>query len=547
MNHKPSLLLSFILLLVISANTLCAQSLMWAKHIQSYSSIASIHPDLTGNRIMAVGKNQATCICKYDADSTIIWERAIYGVNGIVELDYEGNIYLAGYANKSPNWTSVDFDPGPGFDGIMIGQGFFFIAKYDSAGSLKWVKSMPKTSVYSYVYNFSVDSLKNMYISGQYTGTLHLDPDFNSVNLTSTTYTGFVAKYDSTGKIIMAKDGPTLTWAKADIAGNIYGFVDFKDSLDIQPGTGVVKAYGVEKINTCVVKYDKQCNVLWNKIYGTQVRLKGQELDVDFYGNVYMCGNFDGSADFEPGPGITILGPNSGSSRGVYVVKFGVNGSFIWAKGLLRIGISEPIFSCKVNKITSEIYLFGMIETHISDFDPDTPVVNRIPESNSIDHYVAKYNKDGKFQWILHTPGGGFSDLLEVGTALYCVGATGDSVDVNPTLTGRYVLYPPAFNQAHSYIVKYNIPLSVQEINQNKLNVQVYPNPLSATEVTIDLGQKYNQINIALLDITGKTISSGKRTGTAKFTYDTGNLTSGMYLLHVQTSEGNATVKLIKN
>src|SRR6478736_11433 len=54
-------------------------------------------------------------------------------------------------------------------------------------------------------------------------------------------------------------------------------------------------------------------------------------------GTVYATGTFSGTADFDPGPGTTLLTSTSGNDG--YVSAFGPDGTFLWAT---RCSDSDP-------------------------------------------------------------------------------------------------------------------------------------------------------------------------------------------------------------
>lgn len=86
--------------------------------------------------------------------------------------------------------------------------------------------------------------------------------------------------------------------------------------------------------------------------------------------------------------------------------------------------------------------------------------------------------------------------------------------------------------------------LSTNEVLSNQFNL--YPNP------AIDLVTITNQENITveqirIYDLTGKLMDTQNFENKAEIQLTVGNLTSGTYLLHLQTNEGSAVKKLIKN
>lgn len=552
MTYKPFFLVYVLLLVAFSTDTVNAQNLIWAKpytteRIRSFSDINPAGND----RYLTTAKNPEMYIYKLRNDTDVVWKITLQNIFGPIVTDHEGNFYLASSITPSTvgGALSVDFNPGQGIDTVEVGTGFNFIAKYDSSGTFKWVKKIRNSKPFI-VDNMTMDVSKNIVLSGSYitTAIVNFDPDLNAVSLSGGSGQ-YCAKYDSTGKIQWVKEANMIGSAKCNYWGDIYSSSAFLDSIEIQPGSGKYTVYAAAKYNHCVVRYTPQGNVVWGKAYGCDLQTMGLAgFDVDAYGNVYSAGYFVDSIDIDPGPGVTILKGQIGPLEHVgYLLKLDSSGNFVWGKKILELG-PETVFKCKTNMLTGEVYVGGTF-VGIQDFDPGPAVHLDSAEvwGSSYNFFIAKYNKDGNFLWVINTPGGELSTWTDFGNSIICGGNANDSVDVDPTVSGRYVLGTGLPNAVHSFVVKYATPLTVQFMQPNKIDMRVYPNPVSATEVTIDFGQKYNHVKLFLSDITGKVINNATRNNVNTIKYDVGEIISGTYLLNVSTENGSSTVKLIKN
>ena len=148
-------------------------------------------------------------IAKYDPAGNVLWAKKGGGSNhdhGLsVAVDLSGNSYITCYTQS----TSVNFG---GKTFTSSGQWDIFVAKYNTSGSISWLKKLGGNQ-YDYAYGIAADKAGQIILTGGFANTVA----FGSVSLTSTNTDiedMFAAKMDSTG---------TVLWAmKAGAAGNQY-------------------------------------------------------------------------------------------------------------------------------------------------------------------------------------------------------------------------------------------------------------------------------------------------------------------------------------
>jgi hypothetical protein len=102
-------------------------------------------------------------LTKFDTNGNILWTRML-GSNGAdygtdVALDIYGNIYISGYTDGDMN--GQDTKNGSGYD--------MFVAMYDSNGGFRWVNQLDINGD-DYGWGIAVDTIGHIYISGT-TGT----------------------------------------------------------------------------------------------------------------------------------------------------------------------------------------------------------------------------------------------------------------------------------------------------------------------------------------------------------------------------------------
>jgi len=131
----------------------------------------------------------------------------------------------------------------------------------------------------------------------------------------------------------------------------------------------------------------------WTKSFGGTLNDNGNSIIVDFSGNVYTTGFFEGTVDFNPNEGTENL--TSAGDFDVFVQKIDASGNFIWAKafgGNLR----DTGSSISVD-VSGNVYVIGTFEG-TADFDPGVEIANLTSAGNE-DIFVMKMDASGNFLW----------------------------------------------------------------------------------------------------------------------------------------------------
>src|SRR5215831_10964256 len=128
-----------------------------------------------------------------------------------------------------------------------------------------------------------------------------------------------------------------------------------------------------------------------------------RSVTTDKAGNVYTTGYFNGTVDFDPGPGTFNL--TAGGIPDMFISKLDAAGNFIWARQMgghdsldMVLGVSIALDS------SGNIYTTGVFGG-IVDFDPGQCIYTlstayRIPdEGNPMACFVSKIDTAGKFVW----------------------------------------------------------------------------------------------------------------------------------------------------
>lgn len=226
-----------------------------------------------GNLAGTNAGNYDIFVAKYDANGNLQWTKQLgtsaYENSRGAAVDSLGNVYVSGYTAGSlggPNAGSYDA----------------FLAKYDSAGNLQWVKQTGTTGVDG-IRGVSTDQLGNIYVGGFTSGSLG-GPNAGG-------YDAFVAKFDAAGNLQWTKQLGTSaedqeTGVSADGLGNVYISGYTYGSLG-GPNAGDRDAF--------LAEYDAAGNLVWLKQFGTSAYDESRGVSADGLGNVYSAGFTYGS------------------------------------------------------------------------------------------------------------------------------------------------------------------------------------------------------------------------------------------------------------
>lgn len=130
----------------------------------------------------------------------------------------------------------------------------------------------------------------------------------------------------------------------------------------------------------------------------------GKSIVSDKNGNVYLTGHFNGTVDFNPGKGTSLLS-SAGLNENIFFAKYNANGNFIWAKQLGDANKSGGI-DIQVDD-TGNVYLLANFDASTSlDFDPSGNTVNVDGQGNKSIAF-AKYTTNGDYVWAHAIAGSG--------------------------------------------------------------------------------------------------------------------------------------------
>lgn len=304
-------------------------------------------------------------LSKFDPLGNLIWSRAWGGifwdlVHGLA-VGPDGSIYLG-----MEFVGTVDFDPGPGVH-EMTGPGALDAAltKLSSNGDLLWVYVWGSPGGDG-VDGVVVDKEGNLYMTGDFSGTIDFDPGpIEDIRISHGERDMFVAKFANGEDYEWIRTwggaGDTVEgWDKGngiavDSGGNVYvaGFIS--RTADIDPGPGVCTKSSKGGTDIILCKYDPMGNFLWGQTWGGDKWDFAIEVCVDEAGNPFVCGAFKGSVDFDTSGGQKIF--TSEGLHDAFVSKFSYDGLYLWSRS---IGGEESDYAYGITSARNGwIYLCG--------------------------------------------------------------------------------------------------------------------------------------------------------------------------------------------
>jgi uncharacterized repeat protein (TIGR01451 family) len=161
----------------------------------------------------------------------------------------------------------------------------------------------------------------------------------------------------------------------------------------------------------------------WAKRIGSTGLDAGNKIQQAPDGSIYTTGTFNGTVDFDEGPGVyNLTAPANG---GLFLLKTDAEGNFIWAKHVVGN------FTLNAN---GEIYIFASISDTV-DVDPGPGVFTVIPVAG-IDLLIEKLDVNGNFVWAkqidaTNSAGGRMAKTDALGN-VYVAGTFNGSGDFDP-------------------------------------------------------------------------------------------------------------------
>lgn len=557
--------------------------------------------------------------------------------------DASGNIITAGYITGTAIFGSTT---------LMTGNQYY-VAKTSPTGQTLWAKEIPISIA---LPSISTDASGNIYITGTiyHNGFYTYNFGSTTMNINSNYSFSFIGKIDPNGNFLWAKvfnttqssDGRAI---KADASGNIYLSTIFGSNVTIDgtpltAGQYICKfnpsgtliwasaiggyAIKIDVNNTSEVyvagsfsgnsafaglsSYSGSSDIFLAKLNasGVQQWVKqwgGSNTDflgdmtLDSNGNVYLSGNFQGTANFETNTYV------SGGAENIFYMKTNSAGTVIWAKHLPSNGSQDMAYGIYTDA-SGNVYLAIQYKSTIQ--------INGVayPSFGWIDAMIVKTNSSGVPQWayqfggqyddaakgvyanasgevfaagefsdewgdwdvILDPFAGGYKDLT-VFKLKMCTNQNaqivqnGNTLSVTPSIPGAEYIWQtcdgttiqgatastfnPSSNGSYRVWINNNgcvsrtacktFTASTVGLEETSYSFELFPNP-TENEVTLQFNEQITLNELTIVTLAGQVLESIHDCSTKELTINLSKISNGTYLLKGKINGENFVRQIVK-
>ncbi len=292
-------------------------------------------------------------------------------VNGLT-IDGAGNLLVSGYYADT-----VDFNAGAAtYNLASAGTYDIFILKLNSSGNFLWAKSMGGVNN-DFPFSIATDASGNVFSAGYFLATADFDPGPAVYDLTPVSnFDSYILKLDAAGNFMWAKSvgGTAADESQAitvDANGNVIVAGYFYGTADFNPGAATYNLTSAGLADIFILQLDAAGNFSWAKRFGGSEMDNVFEITLDAAQNIYTCGYFKNTVDFDPGAATFNL--SSAGGLDIFISKLDAAGNFLGAE---RTGGSGDDLASSMNmNAANTICMTGYFSGTV-DFDPGAGTLN---------------------------------------------------------------------------------------------------------------------------------------------------------------------------
>jgi len=407
--------------------------------------------------------NQAV-IVKYDGNGSVLWARSPSAGDGYViavAADNNGNSFMLGQVSSASLTIG-----GTTLTNATYPNSQYFIAKFDPAGNVLWLRSAGGATGYLSTSitlvlgtgGITTDAAGNVYVASNFKSATATIGSFilNNADATGSSFDILVAKYDPSGNVVWAtsaggaKDdeafGITVTPAGSVYIAGVFGSASLTFGSSVLTNTSSIQqAY--------IARFDASGNAVWGAGSGGSVGVDAVGVASDASNNVYLTGGFKDNTIMFNTRVITNITPGVSS---LYLVKFKPTNSIDWLKTIYADGTghdttagvwgySIAMSKCGVIWVSGVMHDTINIDGHLLAYPPGSP--------DPI--FIAGYHVDGSYAGSVAVQSGG-DDQSEIacdpsGNIFLC----SDYIPKYPFFAGNDILPADPNVSELMYVLKY--------------------------------------------------------------------------------------------
>ena len=374
-------------------------------------------------------------LVKLNADGDFQWARHWQGRTEAISVAVAsgGNVHVSGTGEGG----EMDLDPGTAQEIVKD-----LVGNYPYAAA--WISTLDSAGNYLWGHFMTVDTTVTQQSSSIETAVL------------------LGSAVDSAGNLIV---GGVFGGSYAPASANPSQY-DPNELVILTEGSPEPRFTGTGNKNALIISYDPNGNRRWLRHYSSPLSVamsgtSGWDVAVDDEDSVYFTGGFRGEVSFDPPSSATLLSEyNTTEARyenSPFIQKLDSSGNHQWVHGFNGLGAHNS--GKRVIADSTGVVVGGIFATSI-DLDPGAGSAIHDPANGQ--SFLAKYNKQGTYQWSSNFgstaasgqshPGSDVRGLSMTGAHRVVAGGhfNGDFHDVSP---GTQTLMTPYSGQATSWIL----------------------------------------------------------------------------------------------
>lgn len=322
-------------------------------------------------------------VAKVDQTGKFLWVRTGGGAKVdrgyAITADRAGNSYVTGHY-ESPEATFEQTVIKP------VGNYDIFIAKYDPAGQLVWIKSAGGVG-YDYGHGIAADQLGNVFVAGAFVGEGTYDST-EKIGHTGSSHV-FCFSVNSDGKLVWnhVAEGPGSSSAHA-VA------VDHQGNCFVGGSAGGVSSFAGKDIDNVngtdllVTKFDASGMLVWTHTGHGSSNALIHEITADKSGNVWAVGMFQKTLKLDDRQ------IDSQGMHDILLTSFDSTGKRLWTKTSGHTGIDYGLGIATDGAGNS--IMTGSFTGQVK-FDQ----INASTKGPASDIQIVNYDREGTLRWYL--------------------------------------------------------------------------------------------------------------------------------------------------